>query len=239
MDSELARWVDDADGIRSSGRWAAVNAEISHLAGRHATEDAWYLQLFASLVSEVFSEYMLLKDAYSERKRRDAPLLAWRARNILELLIWSMYFSKNKDNARRLYEDAGRDALDIFSNFTAWGKTTNQPADWIDLFTSAKNDLSRRAESEGIETLDGHFKQVRAAAKECEIEYHFVIENKILSKFAHPTAMRILAAPDVARQEQQRDMFFSRGCHFFIGAFEALENMLNPINKGMFQGGAD
>jgi hypothetical protein len=48
----------------------------------------------------------------------------------------------------------------------------------------------------------------------------------MLSKFAHPTAMRILAPPDEKREALQRDRVFSQGCLFFTGAFHALEGQL-------------
>ncbi len=48
----------------------------------------------------------------------------------------------------------------------------------------------------------------------------------MLSKFAHPTAMRILAPPDERTEALQRDYFFSQGCLFFTGTFSALEGQL-------------
>jgi hypothetical protein len=86
--------------------------------------------------------------------------------------------------------------------------------------------LSRRAASEGIETLDGTYKEVSEAAKECGIGSQFSVSYKMLSKFAHPTAMRILARPDETKNALQRDLFFSHGCLFFTGAFDALERQL-------------
>ena len=55
---------------------------------------------------------------------------------------------------------------------------------------------------------------------------HFSLSYKMLSKFAHPTAMRILAPPDEKREALQRDCLFSHGCLFFTGAFNALEGQL-------------
>jgi hypothetical protein len=48
----------------------------------------------------------------------------------------------------------------------------------------------------------------------------------MLSKFAHPTAMQILAPPDEVKAVLQKDCFFSQGCLFFSGAFQALEGQL-------------
>jgi hypothetical protein len=98
----------------------------------------------------------------------------------------------------------------------------------LDPLTNAKQELSERAESEGIETLDGSYKQVHDAAKDCN-QTHFKLGFKFLSKFAHPAAMQILAPPDTAKTTMQRDCFFSLGCPYFTGAFFALEECLRSL----------
>lgn len=225
MDSEFSRLVDEAAAISRSGRWATVNERIEYLAANPGVENDWWVQLFGSLCFQVFSEYLSLKRAY-EQKRDEPSLLAWRARNLLELSVWCLYCSKSRANARRLYEDAGRDALGIFSAFTRWGTATAQDPVWLDLFTDAKQNLSQRAASDGTASLDGTYKHVNDAARESGIGEHFSLSYRMLSKFAHPTAMRILAPPDEATEALQCDCFFSQGCLFFSGAFMALESQL-------------
>ena len=232
MDPEFSRLVDAAAEISTSGRWAAVNARIEHLAANPGIDNEWYVQVLASLCAQVFSEYLLLKRAYEERRQDESSLLAWRARNLLELSVWSIYCSKNREHVRRLYEDAGRDVIGIFSAFEKWGAATAQSPDFLELFMGAKQDLSNRATSDGIESLDGPHKQVSEAAKECGIGDHFGVSYKVLSKFAHPTAMRILAPPDNGKTALQMDYFFSHGCLFFTGAFASLEGQLK---QGMEQ----
>ena len=227
MDPESPRLVDDAAAIASSGRWAAVSERIETLAAHPGIENAWWVQLFGALCSHNFSEYMLLKKAYENRQRDDVPLLAWRARNLLELSVWCNYCAQNRENARRVFEDAGRDASELFGAFNKWGTATAQPVDWSNRLASAKQGLSERAfHNEGIDSLDGTYKQVRDAAKKCGLGEHFSLGFKFLSKFAHPTAMRILSSPDEKREDLQRDMFFSYGCLFFTEAFNALEGQL-------------
>jgi hypothetical protein len=223
---ELSRFVDDAAQVGASARWDAVNAAIERLARNPGSDNAWYVQVLGALCSKVFSEYLLLKNAYAEKREEDASQLAWRARNLLELSVWSMYVAQSRANARRLYEDAGRDAADIFAAFQTWGEATAQDTQFLDLFTSAKQELSARAASEGIESLDGSYKRVHEAANECGRGNHFRLSFKMLSKFAHPTAMQTLAAPEAAVNLMQRDCFFSQGCLFFTGAFVALERLL-------------
>lgn len=226
MDPEFSRLVDDAATIGTSGRWAALNARIKHLAANPGVDNAWWVQLFASLCSQVFSEYLLLKRVHEGKLNGSPSLLAWCARNLLELSVWSMYCSKGRKNARRFYEDAGRDTRDMFTAFTKWGAATAQSTDWLEPFTSAKLDLSQRAASDGIESLDGPYKRVSEAAKECGIGHHFSLSYQMLSKFAHPTAMQILAPPDETKETLQKDCFFSLGCLFFTGAFATLESQL-------------
>ena len=225
MDPEFSRLVEEADNVAASGRWDAVNERIKQLAANPGRDNGWWVQLFGSLCSQAFSEYLSLKRSYGE-KRDDSSLLAWRARNLLELSVWCLYCAKSRENARRLYEDAGRDVLGLFSAFTRWGTATAQDPDWLDLFTGAKQDLSQRAASDGIASLDGSYKKVSEAATEAGIGEHFTLSYRMLSKFAHPTAMQILASPDEAKAALQKDCFFSQGCLFFTGAFVALEGQL-------------
>jgi hypothetical protein len=227
MDPAFSRLVNEAADIAASGRWAAVNARIEALAANPGPDNAWWVSLFVSLCSQNFSEYLSLKRDHQSNAIDTPALLAWRARNLLELSVWSTYCAKSRDNARRVFEDAGRDVRGIYDVFLKWGAATARPSDWIDPLAAAKQDLSDRARLlEGIESLNGSYKQVREAAKECGLGEHFSVSYKILSKFAHPTAMRILAVPADAREALQRDWFFSLGCLFFTGAFHATAGQL-------------
>jgi Family of unknown function (DUF5677) len=225
MDSDFLKLIEDAANIAASGRWVAANQKIEQLVVNPGKGNDWRVQLFASLCFQIFSEYLSLKRSYEEA-HEDSSLLAWRARNLLELSVWCLYCSKSTVNARRLYEDAGRDAIGLFSAFTKWGIATVQDTDWLDLFTGAKQELSHRADADGIASLEGPYKHVSEAAKEVGIGDHFSLSYRMLSKFAHPTAMRILAPPDEAKAATQRDYFFSLGCLFFTGAFVAIEGQL-------------
>jgi hypothetical protein len=228
MDPTFSEFVEAADDIRRSGRWTSVNAAIEKLAANPGVDNAWYVQVLGALCFHVFSEYRALQRAYEERHDGDTSLLAWRARNLLELSVWAMHCLKSRENARRLYEDAGRDALDVFSAFSKWGIATEQTADWIDRLSNAKESLGQRAAVEGIQSLDGPYKQVSKAAAECGMGEHFRVSYKMLSKFAHPTAMQLLAAPNEEKNTLQRDVFYGKGCLYFGGAFESLELLLVP-----------
>ena len=223
MDNPLfSQFVADAANITESGRWAAMSEKIVCLAKNPGVGNAWQAQLLEALCYQVFSEYRRLRDARAA-ERPDPSLLAWRARNLLELSVWSTYFGRSRENARRLYEDAGRDAKNLLDAFERWGQTAGQPVDWLSAIADGKNDLSLRATSEGIESLDGRYMRVEDAASQCGLKDVFKTMNKILSKFAHPTAMQILGVADDEKQSLQRDTFYALGCCFFLGAFGALE----------------
>lgn len=228
MDNELSRWVDEANNIGGSGRWAAVNATIEQLCANPGAGNAWWVEVFSSLCASVFSEYLSLKRAY-EDPRSEASLIAWRARNLLELSVWSIYCSKGTESARRFYADGGRDVVGLFSAFAKWSVATGRESSDVGAVDRAKGELSNRAAAQGIESLEGAYKPVSEAAKEVGMGEHFALSNRVLSKFAHPTAMQIIAAPDEAKTTMQKDMFFSHGCLFFVGAFQSLERQLKSV----------
>lgn len=205
----------------------SVNDRIVQLAASPTPFEDWHLPVLAGLCSHTFSEYLWLKKAYERNDRGDdASLLAWRARNLLELCAWSIYCTRSKENARRFYEDAGRDILGVYNAFIKWGSKTGQEAEWIDPIEKEKLDLKSRADRDGIASLDGPYKLVSDAAKECGFSDMISVDYKFLSKFAHPTAMRLLGNPDDEKESLQRDAFFSKGCLYFTGAFECLERAL-------------
>ena len=227
MDSERSRWIGDAARIATSGRWDAVYERLKEMAANPGGPDnAWWAELFLGLCSQVFSEYLLLKRAYEEGAARDVSVLAWRARNLLELWVWSMYCARSRENARRLYEDAARDINGVLAAFKKWGEATAQTAEWFEPGTSAQEQVSNRALSDGIASVNGRFKEVREAAEEVGIGDDFNLYNRILSKWAHPTAMQIRFSSNDELTAWQRDSSFSNGCLFFAGAFSALQERI-------------
>lgn len=230
MENEFVRFISEAANIKTSGRWSSLNQKIHHLANNHNGYEAWKVQVIAALCAQNFSEYIALKKAYEENGS-EPSLLAWRARNLLEISVWSIYCAKETKNARIFYEDAGRDVIGVYKAFTEWGTTTSQNNDWLYPIENAKHAVSQRAASKGIKSLDGSYQEVRKVAEECGIGPHFKLSYKKLSKFAHPTAMLIMATPDLEKERLQKEMFYSEGCIFFAGAFTALEGVLSVMEE--------
>ena len=226
MNQDFTKLIELAAEVASSGRWKAANNKIEQLAANPGKDNDWWVQVVGCLCAQVFSEYLLLKKAYEERRNDTSTLIAWRDRNLLELAFWSIYCSLDNLHARRFYEDAGRDTYGLFSAFTKWGIAKGAEPEWLDVLTGAKQDLSRQAAAVGFDSLDVPYKRVTDAATECGFGDNFTLSYKMLSKFAHPTAMQVLGVPDEEKISNQQFVFFSQGCLFFRGAFEALEGML-------------
>jgi hypothetical protein len=228
MEDNAKDFVQQADEINTSGRWQTLNEMVRCLADNQNGYEAWEVQVLTALCAQNFSEYLAFKKAY-EDPRSEPSLIAWRARNLLEISVWSLYCAQSTENTRVFYEDAGRDVVGIYKSFIDYGKTTTQENDWLDAIEGARQDINTRAASEGIESLEGPFKQVREAAASCKIEDHYRIRNKLLSKFAHPTAMVIMSPPDSEKEKLQKDNFYNQGCVSFVNGFGALEGMLSVM----------
>ena len=223
--------IDGAAQIVTSGRWDALNATIERLAKSYGgREDVWYLQTLSGSAFMSLTEYNLLKEA-NDQRRDTVSRLAWHSRNLLELSVWAVYCMGGIPHARRLYEDAGHDVTDMYSAFQKWGEATAQNADFISRFVSAKQDLAQRAAAEGVEELDASYRQVSTVANEIGMGEHFRVGFKLLSKWAHPTAMQMLGVVDENQIVLQRECFFSMGCLHFTGAFMAVESLLLPLAK--------
>ncbi len=232
MHPEYAASIDDAASVATSGRWDAVNNRLKRLAARpNSPDEFWYVELLMALCAQVFSEYLLMKRAYEEGDSRDVSALAWRARNLLELSVWTTYCATNRESARRFYEDAARDLNGVWTAFKKWGEATAQGEEWFAPGKGAQEQLLNWARADGIEGATARYTDVAAAAQEVGIGEHFRLFNKVLSKFAHPTAMQILSSPDEVLKSVQRAHFFSRGCVFFVGAFTALEGSIMNTEK--------
>jgi hypothetical protein len=221
--------MDQAESIQISGRWSAANTKIERLAQNPVAENEWYGRTLAALLFHVFSEYLSLRLIYQTNQGSDVSCLAWRARNLIELCVWCRYCTKSRENARRFYGDAGRDQISMITAYKK-NEATASETELLEALTQAEADLKERASVDGVEVLDQSYLRVQDAAKECGLANHYQLFYKMASKFAHPTAMLILASPDKLTEEiGLRDYLFGEGCMLFVGAFEALESRLHDL----------
>ena len=128
---------------------------------------------------------------------------------------------------RRITRRKPRSSLRSYVRFK-WGPLQSAiPPVEIGEVEREKEELAARAALQGIESLEGAYMQVSEAAKAIGMGANFSVANRMLSKFAHPTAMQVLApAGEAEKLALQKQLFFSHGCLFFRGSFDAIEAAL-------------
>jgi len=228
LESKIVESICEAEEIKASGRWAALNQKIEQLADNPNGYGSWQVKVFADLSFKNFSEYLALKKAYEDETEADLSLLAWRARNLLEVSVWSAYCASSEGNAWIFYEDAGKDILDLHDAYRKWGEAVSIATEWIVSIEKSKNSLADIAEKKGV-VLDGPYQRISKVAKQCNMEQHFKLSYKELSKFAHPTSMLILANYELGKIDGLKQHFYGDGCMFFVGAFNQLDGALSVL----------
>jgi hypothetical protein len=141
-------------------------------------------EILQRLKDRMENESATLKKTYALGAQ--ISMVAWLARNVLELLIWIRYCAKSPELAQKFLTDAIRDTIETLEVGTKLVPNADQ-------LTGAKDTLVKMATEDGYEDLDEQFTMVSAAAKEVGAADAFRTFNKMLSKFAHPTAMLIFS----------------------------------------------
>ena len=132
--------------------------------------------------------YIRLKEAIIRTRDRlqsqvrdgDVGYIAWLTRNLVELRVWAEYCSASEANAQEFHEDAVRDLVEL-----------NMKVPGLDAATRVELD---NATSALANVKPAHrFKGVADAADDVQLAEFYKQNNKCLSKFAHPTAVAVMA----------------------------------------------
>lgn len=225
---EGQEFIDLAQSISISGRWKEHNDNIISLSKSYEGDDEWYLFVFSELTSSTFSEYKKLKSSHDSA---DLSQTAWRARNLLELKAWAFYCSYSRDNALSFRADGARDSKDLFSKLSQWADQTDLSVDWQDKIPSKKIELEKFVKDNKLGSIDKPYKRVRNAAQLGGFENDFDAANKILSKFAHPTALILTGFVPPEMEKELEKGFFSMGCANFYDTFQILEIHISNLSK--------
>jgi len=222
-----------AHEILVAGRLGAVSKDLDRL---HATEgdDTWYSDTLMNLFSELAMQYAMVEKEYNDKDRRFAiarpATLAWRARNMLELSIWTAFCYGSRDNARRFYEDKHRDMLNWVTSVQKMvALLPDAEIAWRTFPIESKARITKVAEDEKIADIDESFTKINAAAVEIGLDSFFLSMNKFFSKFAHPTALTVLTFPDEATRAMMCHLFCVMAAIFFILGFEEMEKHVTTI----------
>lgn len=184
--------------------------------------ESWHVDLWQHLVSEFFLSHQALVVAYAAK---DVSSCAWRTRNLLELTVWVAYCIQSSENAKRFYDDKARDVfemLDSVKGLAALGDTPD--LNLSTLIDETRTRVEEKAKALGYEDIDEAYQRVNNAAQEVGFGPFFGGINKMLSKFAHPTAMMVFSLLDEGDRNRACVIFLVLGmilCMMAMQEFEA------------------
>ena len=112
-------------------------------------------------------------------------LVAWLVRNLLELAYWTSYCAQSVANSQKFGTDAARDLMDLMNVPDGIFSETFS-------FMAARQEAIDNAKAEGFESIDEKYTKVPDVARGLGFGVEFHHTNKLLSKFAHPTALSVI-----------------------------------------------
>lgn len=181
----------------------------------------WREGQIAKLVMMVTQSAMDLDRAYTEDR---LTTLAWAARNLLEISIWIDYCDLTEERAKRFYDDAMRD---LYGLSQAVQRIFEVKAGTKDKGLEEKlSDFSQFAQSMGVDELGDDFKPVSDAAREVGRYDEFRGLNKLLSKFAHPTAWAIHIADSDGVEEGYKTMILKDGAELAMNSIITIRKII-------------
>lgn len=218
----MDEFVTEADAIKTSGRWVALNNRIRELSQLVSKDDVYKLQALAGIASLTFSNYRSLK-ALHEENNLDFSKAAWHARNLLELSIWANFCNYDDENIRALYHDVGKNLNEAIAKLIKWGEVAFPDDDtWLNEMKEGKDQIGIKATELGFDA-EQKYTDIYDAADKRGLGETYRISNKFLSKFVHQTALTIFAIHDEEMSRRLTDHIFKKGCICFLAAFTLLE----------------
>ncbi|MDQ2945986.1 MAG: hypothetical protein M3Y27_08605 [Acidobacteriota bacterium] len=215
-------------GVAAGNTMPMLSERLIHFSNKD--NGGWYSETFKHLLSELIMAYgmfgVALKTSDVTSRLAKIPLISWRARNLLELCVWTVYCAYSEKNTRTFYDDKGRDVSDLFKALTVLTTKFADPDAYVTVLAEAKKRLHERAAELGMSDVDKNFTPVHKAALMLGWN-DFGGINKLLSKFTHPTAMIVLAGlTDPQDIEDFGSMTIVVVVPFFLTAMLELESFL-------------
>jgi len=222
--------IQKAKAIISSGSLGILDQQISRLIKNQWTTKKWLGEVFVGIIDQMKYEYASMNVAYSNND--PISVVAWRARNLLEICIWTIFCTKDEENARQFYDDAARDFDDILRSLQ------NHPIpkeysdeDFDGLIANGIKDFRERAIVFGV-NIDQKYTKIKEVFEILpDLKNLYLGANKQLSKFVHPTALSMIGLAD-GRLQKMKEHFFDLGCLNFVGIFEYLKTYFETILEG-------
>lgn len=188
------------------------------------TAEPWYADL---VVKVLLSVNRVCGDLLKTIDQDTVSGAAWNSRNLLELWVWLKYCAASRENARRFHEDALRDILGLTDALSKLHALQGIPNEFE---ASARVKIAEVQDKLGLDSLDTHYTHVADAAKTVGLGDFFASNNRLLSKFAHPTAGLVLGI--MHQSETHRNLqatLTTSGLYFAGQCVIALEELVLAI----------
>jgi hypothetical protein len=156
----------------------------------HANQEATRIEPWRrrQLVNFITILAVLAGEFKKSYQRKNLGAFGWATRCLLELSIWIDYCNLSNEHAKAFYDDEVRDAYGLSKAMEVYLRAKGKEHDFMQ---KTKDAVIGHAQSLGISDPYDDFKRVADAAEEVGRKEEFSSTNKMLSKFAHPTAYAI------------------------------------------------
>jgi hypothetical protein len=202
-------------------RAQAVMLVLKRENGKAHKTDKWREQQLIKFVAALAELTAELERAYNEKR---IWTVAWLTRNLLELSVWIEFCNTSLEHARRFRDDAARDLYGLAQAVQSLElhKTGSENSE----LKGSQERLATFSRSWRIDRLADDFKRVSDAAEELGRKKAFADLNKMLSKFAHPTAFMVNAVFSSEADAGLRDLFFEDGVAMAIDSLTAIRSFI-------------
>ena len=208
--------INKAISISTPSGYKDLNRKIKEFAEQASDENFWLEKVFSSLAYRNFNDFRKLTKIIEKNKDDDLPVIAYYSRNLLEVVIWTKFCFQSDKNARIFYSDAGRDADDLLKRNLEYSIDKEGT-------TAARKKLKKNAAKQNICDIEKRFTNIRKAVKEVGLNKQFLLQNKLFSKFAHPTALQIISPRSGQEAQDYANSFYIQACVNYSESIRVLE----------------
>ncbi len=210
---------------------------IAALAEKYNKDSDHLLEVFHQAVHDrqlepqeagVFTGFLICATAAQKHlkrglKDRDIAYISWATRTLLELLVWTRYCVRSKQNTQRFYQDSVRD---LAGALVAYRELASDKERFTDdqrvIIDDTETKAMALAASLGVSPLDAEFMPVHAAADEVGLGVDYRKANRILSKLVHPTAYMVCTSITDGLSGSASENFFMAGVDYALRVYAVL-----------------
>ena len=210
--------------------WASYEHSLSIVFGFQESGqmviEPWNLKVLYGLLQSGLHALRHIRRGWPEE---DMSLLAWSARNILELELWTEFVTLNTENALRFHQDWLNDVAGMMERSDPNVSVPYDDMDYsgVDVETAQASIAKEHAASS---ELPKQYLRISNVAKLLGKELEFSRTNPIYSKFIHPTAFSVLSFPSERTRTNISTLFLHNGCMGLMRILITVDTYLRAVS---------